>query len=192
MQLSKVEPAFARAERALSYARAAALLRRHGVVYQGRPRIAGMTPLVSCHGSMVVGRSLFIRSDQFRVQLSVGPGATLKLGDAVFINQGVNVYAAESTVIGSHVLLGDLAAIYDTDFHAVSPGRPKRVAPVVIEDNAWIGRAAIVLPGVRVGRHAVVAAGAVVTRSVPPRSVVAGNPARVIDTFECEPGYIRV
>lgn len=182
----------ARAAGAVGFARASALFRMHGVLYEGRPKIAGMTPLVSCHGAMVVGHSLFIRSDQFRVQLSVGPGATLRLGDHVFINQGVNVFAAESTVIGDHVLLADLAAIYDTNFHAVSPGRPKRVAPVVIEDNVWIGRAAIVLPGVTVGRHSVVAAGALVTRSVPPRSIVAGNPAKVIDTFECDPDYVRV
>ncbi|MEV7663036.1 DapH/DapD/GlmU-related protein [Paenarthrobacter sp. NPDC089316] len=51
---------------------------------------------------------------------------------------------------------------------------------VVIEDDVWIGARAIILPGVRVGRGSVVAAAAVVTKSVPPFSVVAGNPARVV------------
>jgi len=50
----------------------------------------------------------------------------------------------------------------------------------VIEDNVWLGGGAILLPGVRVGRNAVVGAGAVVSRSVPADTVVAGNPARVI------------
>lgn len=54
------------------------------------------------------------------------------------------------------------------------------VAPVVIEDNAWIAIGAIILPGVTVGRGSVVAAGSVVTTNVPPDTIVAGNPARII------------
>jgi Acetyltransferase (isoleucine patch superfamily) len=52
--------------------------------------------------------------------------------------------------------------------------------PVVIEDDVWIGANAVILPGVRVGTHSVVAAGAVVTKDVPPHSIVAGVPAKVI------------
>jgi len=55
-----------------------------------------------------------------------------------------------------------------------------RCRPVVIEDHVWIGMRAIILPGVRIGRGAVVAVGAVVTRDVEPLTVVAGVPARVI------------
>jgi acetyltransferase-like isoleucine patch superfamily enzyme len=180
-----------RAVNAARVARASALFSMHGLVYEGRPKIAGRRPLISCQGSMVVGRSLFIRSNQFRVQLTVGSRGTLRIGDGVFINQGVNIYAEQSIIIGDNVLFADLAAVYDTDFHAVAPDRPTRVAPVVIEDNAWIGRSATILAGVTVGRHSVVAAGAVVTRSVPPQAIVAGSPAKVIDTFRCDPDYIR-
>jgi maltose O-acetyltransferase len=56
--------------------------------------------------------------------------------------------------------------------------------PIVIEDNVWLGGGAILLPGVRIGRNAVVGAGAVVPRSVPANTVVAGNPARVIREIE--------
>jgi maltose O-acetyltransferase len=56
--------------------------------------------------------------------------------------------------------------------------------PIVIEDNVWIGGGAILLPGVRIGRNAVVGAGAVGPRSVPANTVVAGNPARVIREIE--------
>lgn len=52
--------------------------------------------------------------------------------------------------------------------------------PVVIEDDVWIGRRALILPGVRIGQGAIVAAGAIVTKDVPPYAVVAGNPARII------------
>ncbi|HGE70735.1 TPA: acyltransferase [Candidatus Poribacteria bacterium] len=61
------------------------------------------------------------------------------------------------------------------------------VAPVVVEDNAWVTAGAIILPGVRIGKGSVVAAGAVVTRDVPPNTVVAGNPARVIKLLVCNP-----
>jgi maltose O-acetyltransferase len=56
--------------------------------------------------------------------------------------------------------------------------------PVVIEENVWIGGGAILLPGVTIGRNAVVGAGAVVSRNVPANTVVAGNPARVIREIE--------
>jgi maltose O-acetyltransferase len=56
--------------------------------------------------------------------------------------------------------------------------------PIVIEENVWIGGSAILLPGVTVGRNAVVGAGAVVTRNVPANTVVVGNPARVIREIE--------
>ena len=55
---------------------------------------------------------------------------------------------------------------------------------IMIEDNVWLGGGAILLPGVTIGRNAVVGAGAVVSRSVPPNMVVAGNPARVIREIE--------
>lgn len=59
-----------------------------------------------------------------------------------------------------------------------------QTAPVVVEDGVWIGARAIILPGVRIGRGSTVGAGSVVTKSVPPFSVAAGNPARVISRVE--------
>jgi maltose O-acetyltransferase len=56
--------------------------------------------------------------------------------------------------------------------------------PIIIADNVWIGGGAILLPGVTEGRNAVVGAGAVVTHNVPPGTVVAGNPARVLREIE--------
>ena len=65
-----------------------------------------------------------------------------------------------------------------------SDGHPRNIRlgddPVSIEDDAWIAAGAIILKGITIGRGAIVGAGAVVTRSVPPMSVVAGNPAKVI------------
>ena len=84
-------------------------------------------------------------------------------------------------------MIGPVVQIY-TVAHAVHAElriQGQEVAkPIVIEDNVWLGGGAILLPGVRVGRNAVVGAGAVVTRSVPANTVVAGNPARVIREIE--------
>jgi acetyltransferase-like isoleucine patch superfamily enzyme len=57
--------------------------------------------------------------------------------------------------------------------------QPPTVAPIVLEDDVWIGMGVLVLPGVRIGRGSIIAAGAIVTRDIPPGSVAAGQPARV-------------
>jgi acetyltransferase-like isoleucine patch superfamily enzyme len=100
--------------------------------------------------------------------------------------------------IGNHVLLGWNVTIADTDFHPLSPaqrvadavacsplgGDSKRplleALPVVIEDDVWVGPSATILKGVHIGAGSFIEPGALVTRDVPSRSRVAGNPARVI------------
>ena len=120
------------------------------------------------------------------------PGAELTIGDDVFINQGASIYAARSVTIGSHALIGDLVCIYDTDFHQVTPDAPPRHEPVTVGTNVWDRQGALLLPGATVGDHAVIAAESVVTGEVPPPSVVAGNPAWVVSTFEADDSWVRV
>ena len=73
----------------------------------------------------------------------------------------------------------------DSDFHGVADRDDGgKAAPITIEDDAWLATRAVVLKGVTVGRGAVVAAGAVVTKDVPPYTVAAGVPARVIRHIE--------
>jgi lipopolysaccharide O-acetyltransferase len=90
--------------------------------------------------------------------------------------------------IGKNVLIASNVFITDSD-HLVEPaGLPVTVnkklvtEPVIIGDNCWIGQNAVILKGVTVGHDSIIGASAVVTRDVPPCSVVAGNPARVIRT----------
>jgi acetyltransferase-like isoleucine patch superfamily enzyme len=142
-------------------------------------------------GRLTGGKGLIVRGEQFPVQITVRTGAELHIGDNVFLNQGVNILAARSVTIGDHTRLADLAAVRDTDSHAVGPDEPVRTAPVVIGRNVWIGRGATVMPGVTVGDHSVVAAGAVVTSDVLACSVVAGVPALVVRTFEAPVGWLR-
>lgn len=83
-------------------------------------------------------------------------------------------------VIGADVSIGPEAAILTLGHDPRSPAFADRGGPVSIGDHAWIGFRAIVLPGVSIGEGAVVGAGAVVSRDVPPFTIVAGNPARPI------------
>lgn len=103
---------------------------------------------------------------------------------------GAVLVADERIEIGDRVFLGANVLITDTDFHPIDPAVRRRTpqagahAPVVIEDDVFIGTQAIILKGVHIGRGAVVGAGAVVTRSVPAGAIVAGNPARVVGTAQ--------
>jgi acetyltransferase-like isoleucine patch superfamily enzyme len=131
------------------------------------------------------------------VLFNVGPGGRIEIGDHCRFEEAVLV--SELAIrIGSRVVIGWRVTIVDSDFHPLDPeeriadtiacsplagGQPRRAfacRPVVIEDDVLIGPTAAILKGVRVGAGAVVEAGAVVTRDVPTRARVLGNPARVI------------
>lgn len=103
------------------------------------------------------------------------------IGDEVFINR--DVYIRPRTTIGHRVNIGPFVRII-TDTHALGPAtrRAGRVRhdPIEIGDGTWIGASSTILPGVRVGAGAVVAAGSVVTRDVPDNTLVGGVPAEVI------------
>ncbi len=128
---------------------------------------------------------------------AIGISGACTVGDFTLMN-GALVMAEERIEIGSHCLISWNVGIADSDFHPLAPAqriidahalapffkdrpaRPKlRTMPVIISDNVWIGMNAIILKGVTIGENSVVAAGAVVTKSVPPNVVVAGNPAVV-------------
>ena len=127
----------------------------------------------------------------FRSELATGASGQIRIGDDVFINQGVRVYSDSAISIGNRVEIADLVTIHDTNFHRVEPGDTVKLAPVRIGDDCWIGTSAIILPGVVLGRGTVVGAGAVVSKSFPAGSVIAGNPARLLRTFELPEGYKR-
>jgi maltose O-acetyltransferase len=113
-------------------------------------------------------------------------GKNTYLGDHVFINYMCTILDNNEVRIGTHVMIGPAVQIYTAahDLQAETRNQGWEVAkPIEIENNVWIG-GAILLPGVRIGKNSVVGAGAVVTRSVPANTVVAGNPARVIRNID--------
>jgi acetyltransferase-like isoleucine patch superfamily enzyme len=146
------------------------------------PRCSHLSPKirVAKNAQLLIGNRFTLSCNIFRTSISIAYNGLLTIGDYVFINQGVRIHAARNISIGNHVLIADLATIWDTDFHQVTPEAPIHVSPVVIEDNVWIGAAATILPGVVIGAGSVVAAHAVVTKSVPSGVLVAGNPAKII------------
>lgn len=92
-------------------------------------------------------------------------------------------------VIGNNVDIAQEVNIWTLEHDYNDPNYTAKGEPVVIEDYAWIASRATILPGVHVGRGAVVAAGAVVTKDVPPMTIVGGVPARIIGKRDVDPKY---
>jgi maltose O-acetyltransferase len=116
------------------------------------------------------------------------PGAVVSIGARTMLNNDFTITSesAEGIRIGADCLIGVGVTVSDTDAHGIAPdkrhGPHAAKAPVVIGDNVWLGNGATVLKGVTIGRDSVVAAHAVVNRSVPDGTVVAGIPARTVGT----------
>lgn len=124
--------------------------------------------------------------------LSVDVGVNVTLGNDVVINSQATFLAAYPITIGDGVLIGPRLMIASTGHPARAADRAYRNpetgqrmdvttgAPIVIEEEVWIGAAVVILPGVTIGARSTIGAGSVVTRSIPPDSLAVGNPARVI------------
>ncbi|WP_234996538.1 sugar O-acetyltransferase [Demequina sp. NBRC 110054] len=104
-------------------------------------------------------------------------------GTNVFINSNLMILGSGEVTIGDNALIGPEARFYTVN-HAfdVETRREgwERAFPIVLEPDVWLGGSVVICPGVTIGRGSVVAAGSVVTKDVPPMTVVGGNPARVL------------
>ena len=162
-----------------------------------KPIINGKIYMVSKKGAIHFGKNVRINSSlqsnpiggSCRTILFAGKDASIRIGDHTGISNSA-IFAADRIEIGSDVMIGGDCKIYDTDFHSVEydlrmeqPDTNIKTAPVIIEDGAFIGASCIILKGVRIGKHSVVGAGSVVTKSIPANEVWAGNPAKFIKTL---------
>lgn len=169
--------------RLLAKARSAANARisLRGCTAVGRyVRVSGRL-LVRNDGAITIGDRVLIEAATVRCELVTHEGGRLEIGDGTFINYGCSFSAHKLVRIGAGCHLGPYINILDNDYHSIDDhSRTPESRPVVIGDNVWIGTRVIILPGVTIGDHAVIGAGAVVTKDVPARSIAAGNPARII------------
>lgn len=114
-------------------------------------------------------------------------GRHIRIGKNVFINTGAMFTDLGSITLEDNVLIAPRVNILTVN-HPEQPSQRRGLIlkPVVIKTNAWIGAGATILPGVTVGENAIVAAGAVVSKDVPPDTVVGGIPARVLKKIATE------
>jgi len=172
---------------------------------QARPRLwvkLFLNPFVHKRGK----RSLIRRRTRIDVipwnQFRLGNDSTIE--DFTTINNGVgDVIIGDRTRVGlGNTFIGPITVGNDIMFaqNIVLSGlnhgyedisksihdQPITKAPIIVEDEAWIGANSIIVAGVTIGKHSVVAAGSVVTKTVPPYTIVAGNPARIIKKYNPE------
>ena len=107
----------------------------------------------------------------------------MTIGKNVVINKGTTILSPGRVVIEDNVLIGPEVKIATVDHDLYDRHDLFHFGQVTIRENAWICIGAIICPGVTIGRNAVVAAGAVVTKDVPDNAVVGGNPAKIIKTL---------
>lgn len=177
--------------------RAAGVKIAEKVQMQGRP-IVSLT-----RGSRIhIGARCVLCSDSRSNALGINHPVvlrTMRAGAEIVIGadtgmSGGSICAAASIRIGAGCLIGANVTLADTDFHALNPANRRynnnpheiAVAPIVIEDNVFIGADVFILKGVTVGKNSVIGAGSVVTRDIPENAIAAGNPAKVIKLTPCK------
>ncbi len=134
-------------------------------------------------------------------KLYVSPNGSIEIGDHFYLGNNSMIGSEASIRIGNCVIISNDVCIYDNNNHPTSPKARENMslngfsndnwawhhsasAPVVIEDNVWIGQYSSILKGVTIGKGSIVATRAVVTKDVPPYTIVAGNPAREVKRIE--------
>jgi acetyltransferase-like isoleucine patch superfamily enzyme len=117
----------------------------------------------------------------------------MRIGDNVSINYDCHIGCINQIIVGNNVLIASRVYISDhshglSDYSDINIPPSQRIihskGPVIIEDNVWLGEGVVVLPGVTIGKGTIVGANSVVTRNLPPYTVCAGVPAKVLKKIE--------
>ncbi len=157
-------------------------------------KLAGRMRVVN-EGKLIVGDRVLIHSRVAMTELAVMRGGELRIGNGVFLNYGAEICAHEYIEIGEECRIGTHCIIMDNDFHHIDLARRDETPPsdpVVIEPYVWVGNRVTILKGVRIGYGSVVAAGSVVTKSIPPMTIAGGVPAKVIRRIDERDGQQSV
>jgi acetyltransferase-like isoleucine patch superfamily enzyme len=176
---------------ALSLADAVALLRARLALlfngHQGTNVRMYKRPFLRIKGRLILGDRVNFHAGPIGADLTVDEQAVLTIGSDSFVNYGVILNATKRIEIGKRCYFGYYATVMDCHMHGLAPEdrsiRPD-AQPVVIEDDVWVATRAMIMPGVRIGRGSVIGAGSIVTKDVPPMSLVLGAPARVVGSVQ--------
>ena len=152
-------------------------------------RIFGSPVVIGSHTHVICAADRKVR---FVIWPKEEGSGRIKIGDYCIICPGVRFQSATEIIVGDNCMIADGAYLTDADWHGIYD----RLAPVgaskpiLLENNVWIGDGAVVCKGVTVGENSIVGTGAVVTSDIPPNSVAAGNPARVVKQLDPQKGYV--
>jgi acetyltransferase-like isoleucine patch superfamily enzyme len=144
-------------------------------------------------GRLEIGANSLLEPD---VWITAPDAARVRIGEGTFLNIGVMVASVELVEIGSHCMLANGCFVTDGNHRYDDPDRPitwqgfTTKGPTRIGDNVWCGANVVVTSGVTIGERCVVGANSVVTTDIPPWSIAAGAPARVLRSIEPE-GHLR-
>ena len=136
--------------------------------------------------TMKIGKQALLKvSNGFRIRagayISIADKAVLELGSGS-INRNCNIACFNHIIIGDDVTISENVVIRDSDNHEIIRNEFTMDAPIVIGNHVWIGINATILKGVHIGSGSVIAAGSIVTKDVPERSLVGGVPAKILKT----------
>ena len=173
------------------------ILKSHGVVFGKNIQIPSKVLWLIRGARITIGDNFYLSSgngvnpiaSNLQADVYVEPGAALTIGNNVGMSS-TRLWIHESARIGTNVKIGGCVLITDTDAHPMdymarrSSNEGTKSAPVVIEDDVWIGAHCIILKGVTIGARSIIGAGSVVTKSIPADCVAAGNPCRVIKSLK--------
>jgi len=151
----------------------------------GRLCTARGVPQIDANGEIILGDRVKIWSHIHKTQLSAGGKGKLIIGDNSFINVGTIISAHYQIKIGENAQIAPGVILMDNDFHRVEDKDAIDVpTPITIGDNVWLATRVVVLKGVTIGEGSTIASGAVVTKDIPPYSLAAGIPAKVVKTLK--------
>jgi len=145
-------------------------------------------PIIKNRGTIIIGNKVtfdsFPDGEFCRTRVITNyKNSKIIIGDNSLL-RGATIWASDKITIGNNFLAAPFAWVVDNDAHGIDPARRDnryaKAAPVTIGNNVWVGYRAIVLKGVSIGDNSIIAAGAIVTKSIPADSIAAGIPAKVV------------
>lgn len=171
-------------------------LKAHGVVFGKNLCISGKVSWSIRGGKILIGDNFYFSSgdavnpisSNLQGAIYLENGASLKIGNNVGMSS-TRMWIHDSVTIGDNVKVGAYVLITDTDAHPMdymarrTSNDGTKSAPIVIENDVWVGAHSIILKGVTIGARSIIGAGSVVTKSIPADCVAVGNPCKVIKKY---------